>query len=226
MLVEDDTMLADAVCHGARHNDWKIDHVGDAATARLMQLDRLYSVVLLDLGLPGESGLSLLRAMRARYDITPVLILTARDQMSERIAGLDAGADDYLVKPFELGELWARVRAVIRRSQGRMVPLLACRDVELDVARGTVTRAGARVTLSAYEYRTLLALMERPGYVFTRAHLENAVYDGAGAIESNTIAVFIHQLRRKLGDDVIVTVHGQGYTIGDGIRNGIGPTAR
>jgi two-component system OmpR family response regulator len=215
LLVEDDTMLAEAVCDSARQNDWQIDHAGDAASARLALLDRLYSVVLLDLGLPGESGLSLLRSMRARYEVTPVLILTARDQMSERIAGLDAGADDYLVKPFEFGELWARVRAVIRRSQGRMVPLLTCRDIELDLTRRSVTRAGVRVALSAYEYRTLQALMERPGHVVTRAHLEEMVYADASAIESNTIAVFIHQLRRKLGEDVIVTVHGQGYTIGE-----------
>jgi len=214
LLVEDDVMLAEAVCDGARQQGWRIDHAADVAAARLALLDRLYSVVLLDLGLPRESGLGLLASMRARYDVTPVLILTARGQMSERIAGLDAGADDYLVKPFEFDELWARVRAVIRRSQGRVVPLLTCRDIELDVTKRAVTRGGERVALSAYEYRTLLALLERPGHVITRGHLEEVVYDGAGDIGSNTIAVFIHQLRRKLGEDVIVTVHGQGYTIG------------
>jgi two-component system OmpR family response regulator len=214
LLVEDDVMLAEAVCDGARQQGLQIDHAADVASARLALLDRLYSVVLLDLGLPRESGLSLLASMRARYDVTPVLILTARGQMSERIAGLDAGADDYLVKPFEFDELWARVRAVIRRSQGRVVPLLTCRDIEVDVAKRAVTRGGERVALSAYEYRTLLALLERPGHVITRSHLEEMVYDGAGDVGSNTIAVFIHQLRRKLGDDVILTVHGQGYTIG------------
>ncbi|USX12422.1 response regulator transcription factor [Oxalobacteraceae bacterium OTU3CAMAD1] len=215
LLVEDDAMLAEAICDGARQNSWQIDHAVDVASAKLALMDRLYSVVLLDLGLPRESGLSLLGTMRGRYDVTPVLILTARGQMSERIAGLDAGADDYLVKPFEFGELWARVRAVIRRSQGRVVPLLTCRDIEVDVAKRTVTRAGERVSLSAYEYRTLLALMERPGHVVTRSHLEDVVYADASAIGSNTIAVFIHQLRRKLGDDIIVTVHGQGYSIGE-----------
>jgi two-component system OmpR family response regulator len=208
-------MLAEAVCDGASQNAWNIDHVGDAAAAKIALLDHAYSVVLLDLGLPGESGLSVLKTMRARYDVTPVLILTARGQLSERITGLDAGADDYLVKPFQFDELWARVRAVIRRSQGRVVPVLTCRDIQLDLSRRLVTRAGVRVSLSAHEYRTLLALLERPGHVVTRDHLEDVVYGAASAIESNTIAVFIHQLRRKLGDDIITTVHGHGYMISE-----------
>lgn len=206
-------MLAEAVCDGARQNGWQIDHAFDAASARLLQLDSQYSVMLLDLGLPRESGLSLLKTMRARYDVTPVLILTARGQLSERIAGLDAGADDYLLKPFQFDELWARVRAVIRRSQGRVVPLLTCGEVQLDLGKRVVTRAGQRVALSAHEYRTLLALLERPGHVVTRDYLHEMVYGSASAIESNTIAVFIHQLRRKLGDNIITTVHGQGYMI-------------
>lgn len=206
-------MLAEAVCDGARQNGWQIDHAFDAASARLLQLDSQYSVMLLDLGLPRESGLSLLKTMRARYDVTPVLILTARGQLSERIAGLDAGADDYLLKPFQFDELWARVRAVIRRSQGRVVPLLTCGEVQLDLGKRVVTRAGQRVALSAHEYRTLLALLERPGHVVTRDYLHEVVYGSASAIESNTIAVFIHQLRRKLGDNIITTVHGQGYMI-------------
>ena len=216
LLVEDDSMLAEAVCDGARQNGWTIDHASDAAAARLRLLDGAYSVLLLDLGLPRESGLSLLKTMRARYDVTPVLILTARGQLSERIAGLDAGADDYLLKPFQFDELWARVRAVIRRSQGRVVPLLTCGEVQLDLAKRIVTRAGVRVALSAHEYRTLLALLERPGHIVTRDYLHEMVYGGASAIESNTIAVFIHQLRRKLGDNIITTVHGQGYMIEGG----------
>lgn len=207
-------MLAEAVCESARQNGWHIDHVADAAAARIALLDHAYAVVLLDLGLPGESGLSVLKAMRGRYDVAPVLILTARGQLSERIAGLDEGADDYLVKPFQLDELWARVRAVIRRSAGRVVPLLTCRDIALDLSKRVVTRAGLPVALSAHEYRTLLALLERPGHVVTRDHLEDVVYGSSSAIESNTIAVFIHQLRRKLGDDIITTVHGRGYSIG------------
>jgi two-component system OmpR family response regulator len=215
LLVEDDVMLAEAVCDGIRQHAWSIDHAGDAAAAKLALVEHSYSAVLLDIGLPGDSGLAVLKRMRERYDSTPVLILTARGQLSERIRGLDAGADDYLVKPFQFDELLARVRAVIRRAQGRVVPAMSYGDVTLDPAKRLVTRAGARVSLSAYEYRTLLALLERPGHVVTRDYLENMVYGSASNIESNTIAVFIHQLRRKLGDDIITTVHGQGYLIGE-----------
>jgi two-component system OmpR family response regulator len=214
LLVEDDRMLAEAVCAGASQIGWRIDHVGDAAGARLALVDHNYSAVLLDVGLPGDSGLTVLRALRGRYDPTPVLMLTARGQLSERIQGLDAGADDYLVKPFQFDELWARVRAVIRRSEGRVVPVVTHGDVSIDRSKRVVTRGGTEVPLSAHEYRTLLALLARPGHVVTRNQLQDVVYGTSSTIESNTIAVFIHQLRRKLGDDVIRTVHGHGYVIG------------
>lgn len=215
LLVEDDSMLADALRSGLEQNAWTIDWSRDAAAAKLALIDHAYTAVLLDLGLPGASGLSVLEAMRSRYDATPVLIVTARDKLSDRIRGLDAGADDYIVKPFQLDELYARLRAVVRRSQGRVSPVLSYRDIALDPGRRAVTRARARVDLSLHEYRTLLALMERQGRVVTRSQLEDAVYGGSAAIESNTIAVYVHQLRRKLGDDLIVTVHGHGYRIGD-----------
>jgi len=214
LLVEDDAMLATAIRERARQEGLALEHAGDADGARLLLLDHAYSVILLDLGLPGESGLSLLRSLRAAYNATPVIILTARAQMSERIAGLDAGADDYLVKPFEFSELWARMRAVTRRSEGKTVPTLTCRNVVLDVARQAVTYDGQPVTLSAYEYRTLLAFMERPGHIIARPHLQALIYGFDADVESNTIAVFIHQLRRKLGEDIIETVHGQGYRLG------------
>ncbi|MCR6478190.1 response regulator transcription factor [Variovorax sp. ZS18.2.2] len=214
LLVEDDLPLADAVCDGVRQHEWRIAHVADASAARLLLSDHTYSGVLLDIGLPGESGLSVLKWLRARYDATPVLIITARGQLTERIKGLDAGADDYLIKPFEFDELFARVRALVRRSQGRVVSALACGDVRIDPAARVVTRGGERVPLSAHEYRTLLTLMERPGRVLTRDHLQRLVYGDEHTAESNTAAVFIHQLRRKLGEGIIVTVHGQGYTIG------------
>lgn len=214
LLVEDDTMLAEAIADGGRQSAWSIDHVGDAAGARLALIDHAYSAVLLDIGLPGESGLSVLKALRGRFDPTPVLMLTARGQLSERIQGLDAGADDYLVKPFQFDELWARVRAVIRRSEGRVIPIFQQGAIRLDRAKRVVTRDGADVPLSAHEYRTLLALLERPGHVVTRDHLQDVVYGTASTIESNTIAVFIHQLRRKLGDGFITTVHGRGYRVG------------
>jgi two-component system OmpR family response regulator len=215
LLVEDDDMLGEAVCDGARQSGWAIDRVSNASAARIALIDHSYAAVLLDLGLPGgESGLTVLRSMRSHYDPTPVLILTARDQLSERIHGLDAGADDYLVKPFQFDELWARVRSVIRRSQGRVIPVFSLGDVKVDRSRRMVSKAGVDVPLSAHEYRTLLALLERPGHVVTRDQLQYVVYGTANVVESNTIAVFIHQLRRKLGDDLIRTVHGHGYVVG------------
>ena len=216
LLVEDDDMLAQAVMAGLQRDaDCRVERVADAQSARLALVDHGYTAVLLDLGLPKGSGLGVLQAMRTRYDATPVLVITARDQLSDRIAGLDAGADDYLVKPFQLDELSARLRAVLRRSQGRVSPTLHQGDVTLDPARRSVTRAGEPVTLSVSEYRTLLALMERRGRVLTRGQLEDAVYGSSSQIESNTIAVYVHQLRRKLGEGLIATVHGFGYRIGE-----------
>ncbi|WP_415786123.1 response regulator transcription factor [Bordetella tumulicola] len=214
LLVEDDQLLGETICDGARQSGWRVHHVGDASSARAALVDHAYAAVLLDIGLPGDSGLAVLRAMRVRYDSTPVLILTARGRLSERIAGLDAGADDYLVKPFQFDELWARLRSVIRRSQGRVVPVFTHGDIQIDRSRRVVKKAGADVILSAQEYRTLLALIERPGHVVTRDHLHDIVYGTTSDVESNTIAVFIHQLRRKLGDDLIRTVHGLGYIVG------------
>jgi two-component system OmpR family response regulator len=214
LLVEDDEMLADAVRAGLQQNGWQVDRVADAGAARTVLVDHPYDVILLDLGLPGGSGLGVLSNLRARYDATPVLIITARDKLSDRISGLDAGADDYIVKPFQLDELFARLRAVLRRSQGLVSPVLTFNGITLDPAKRLVTRRGEPVSLSAHEYRTLMLLMERKDRVVTREQLEDAVYGSSGTIESNTIAVYIHQLRRKLGDDVIVTVHGFGYRIG------------
>ncbi|NUO75121.1 response regulator transcription factor [Lysobacter sp. 5GHs7-4] len=214
LLVEDDVMLGEAVRDGLRQHGFKVDWVGDAALAKTALVDHGYAAVLLDLGLPGSSGLSVLSVLRGRYDATPVLILTARDKLSDRIVGLDAGADDYIVKPFQPDELYARLRAVMRRSQGRVSPVLSYGGLVLNPARREVTRDGEPVALSAHEFRTLMLLMERQGRVVTREQLEEAVYGSSGTIESNTIAVYVHQLRRKLGDQVIATVHGYGYRIG------------
>jgi len=215
LLVEDDRMLSDATAAALRQDGWNVDCARDAAAARIALIDHAYAAVLLDLGLPHGSGLDVLSTMRERYDATPALIITARDQLGDRIRGLDAGADDYLVKPFQIDELLARLRAVVRRSEGRVAPVLRYQGIAVDPARREVTRDGARVRLSAHEYRTLLALMERQGRVVARSHLEDLVYGGTGSIESNTIAVYVHQLRRKLGDDVIATVHGYGYRLGE-----------
>ena len=207
--------LAEAICDGVRQQAWQIEHAADAEAAKPILAEHSYSAILLDIGLPGASGLSLLRWLRERYDSTPVLVLTARGQLSDRIRGLDDGADDYLVKPFQFDELLARIRALTRRSHGRVVPELSCGEVRLNPDKRVVIRGGERVALSVHEYRTLLALMERPGRVVTRDFLQRTVYGDDSDIESNTIAVFIHQLRRKLGEHVIETVHGHGYMIGE-----------
>lgn len=216
LLVEDDEMLARAMVRGLSGDDCSLDHVADGASARIALTDHPYEAVLLDLGLPGGSGLQVLEHLRRRYDVTPVLILTARDRLSDRIAGLDAGADDYLVKPFDLDELKARLRAVLRRTQGRVAPIHVRGAVILDPATRRVTREGRPVDLSLHEFRTLLALMERADRVVSRDQLETAIYGDENPIESNTVAVYIHQLRRKLGSGVVETVHGHGYRLGDG----------
>jgi two-component system OmpR family response regulator len=214
LLVEDDLPLAEAICDGVRQLQWQIAHVADAETAKLALAEHGFDAILLDIGLPGASGLALLRWMRERYDSAPVLILTARGQLSDRIKGLDSGADDYLVKPFQFDELFARIRALTRRSRGQVVPEYISGEVRLDPEKRLVTRNGERVMVSVYEYRTLLALFERQKRIVTRDQLQQLVYDDDSEIGSNTIAVFIHQLRRKLGEHVIETVHGHGYTIG------------
>jgi len=215
LLVEDDRMLADAVATALRQDSWHVDVAHDTASAQVALVDHAYAALLLDLGLPNGSGLDVLRAVRSRYDATPALIVTARDQLGDRIKGLDAGADDYIVKPFQIDELLARLRAVLRRASGHVAPMLHYKNISVDPARRVVTRGGQRVRLSVHEYRTLLALMERQGRTVARGNLEDLIYGGSATIESNTIAVYIHQLRRKLGDNLIATVHGYGYRLGE-----------
>lgn len=213
LLVEDDGMLAEALQLALQREGASVDVATDARLAQTQLVDHDYELILLDLGLPGGSGMGILTQLRARYDTTPVIIMTARDRLSDRIAGLDAGADDYLVKPFQIDELLARARATLRRSKGRVAPVLIAGDVTVDPANQTVLLAGKPVALSLLEYRTLLALVERGGRAVSRAALENAVYGDHGATGSNTVAVYIHQLRRKLGDDLIETLHGYGYRV-------------
>ncbi|ALM87231.1 two-component system response regulator [Bordetella sp. N] len=207
-------MLGEALGDSLRQAAYQVDWVTDAAQARAALTDHAFDAVLLDLQLPLGSGLAILRGLRERYDATPVIILSARDRLSDRIKGLDEGADDYLVKPFPFEEVLARLRAVTRRASHRVVPLMQVGEVHVDPARRAVTRDGAPVKLSIHEYRTLVALLERQGHIVTREQLEDAVYGRHGTIESNTVAVYIHQLRRKLGNGLIDTVHGFGYRIG------------
>jgi two-component system OmpR family response regulator/two-component system response regulator QseB len=214
LLVEDDRMIGDALRLALRHEGWAVDWVRDGEAARQTLATETFDLVLLDLGLPGLDGLAVLRGLRARHDSTPVIVLTARDALADRVAGLDSGADDYVVKPVEVEELSARMRAVLRRHTGRAEPALSCGDVTLDPATKQVSCKGEPVLLSAREYALLEALMLRPGAILSRAQLEDRLYGWGDAVESNAISVYIHQLRRKLGADFIRNIRGVGYFVG------------
>ena len=220
LLVEDDRMIGESLRAALRLEGQAVDWVRDVAAARATLASERFDLVLLDLGLPPGSGpaaadgLSVLRELRARRDDTPVIVLTARDGPGDRVQGLDSGADDYLVKPFELDELGARIRAVLRRRGGRAQPLLQHRGVTLDPATHQVTRDGEPVLLSAREFAVLEALMARPGALLSRAQLEDRLYGWGEEIESNAVSVYIHQLRRKLGADFIGNMRGVGYFVG------------
>ncbi|MEQ1897887.1 MAG: response regulator transcription factor [Vicinamibacterales bacterium] len=211
LLVEDDRLLGDAVQAGLRQAGFAVEWVTDGHEADAAVSAETFAAVVLDLGLPGRSGLDILRTMRARGNRTPVLVLTARDAVQDRISGLDAGADDYAVKPFDLGELAARLRALVRRGSGRATPTIDLADLALDPAGRTLTVAGAPVELSAREFALLHALMRHAGQVLSRAQLEEHLYEWGQEVESNTVEVFIHHLRRKIGTDRIRTVRGVGY---------------
>ncbi|MFG6442028.1 response regulator [Pelomonas margarita] len=215
LLVEDDSMIGDSLREALRRQGFAADWVrdGQAAESVLASGER-FEVVLLDLGLPKRGGLEVLRALRARGDATPVIVLTARDATSDKVAGLDAGADDYLVKPFELDELLARLRVISRRQNGRTDSALAVADLRLDPATREVTRAGRPILLSAREFALLQALLERPGAIVSRAQLEDRLYGWGEELESNAISVYMHQLRKKLGADLLHTVRGLGYYAG------------
>lgn len=215
LLVEDDHMLGHALTAALGQEGWRVVHCVSAGSAQAALVDHAFVAVLLDLGLPGGSGLEVLATMRGRYDPTPVLIITARDQLSDRVRGLDAGADDYIVKPFQRDEMLARLRAVLRRSRGAVTPVLRWRDVEIDPAARIVTRAGKRIGLSANEFRILQALFESRGRALSREQLQDRLYGGDTEVGSNTVAVYVHQLRRKLGESMVVTEIGFGYRVRD-----------
>lgn len=214
LLVEDDEMIGASLSEALRQSGAAIDWVRDGRAADASLAATRFDVLLLDLGLPQRDGLAVLRDLRARGDRTPVIVLTARDALSSRVAGLDAGADDYLLKPFELDELLARMRAVRRRHDGQASSRVQVQDVTLDTATRQVSRAGVPVLLSAREFALLEALMARPGAILSRAQLEDRLYGWGDPVDSNAITVFIHQLRRKLGEDFIHTVRGVGYYVG------------
>lgn len=213
LLVEDDPHLGDGLMIGLRQQGYAVDWVKDGVAAKLALEAEPYELVVLDLGLPRLSGFDLLRQMRASGQSLPVLILTARDATADKVAGLDAGADDYLVKPVDLDELAARVRALARRAAGRAVPLMRHGELVLDPAAHRVTLAGQPVELSAREFALLQKLLENAGRVLTRAQLEASLYGWRDEPESNALEVHIHHLRKKLGNELIKTLRGIGYTI-------------
>ena len=214
LLVEDDRMIGESLREALRQQGFAVDWVRDGRAADTVLASERFDAVLLDLGLPQRGGLDVLKALRGRGDATPVIVLTARDALSDKVSGLDAGAVDYLIKPFELDELLARLRAVGRRQAGRASPVLEVADLKLDPATREVSRAGRAVLLSAREFALLQALLERPGAILSRAQLEDRLYGWGEELESNAISVFVHQLRKKLGDDLLHTVRGVGYYVG------------
>jgi two-component system response regulator QseB len=213
LLVEDDPMIGRAVRQGLGGAGFAVDWVSDGRSAELALANGVYDAAVLDLGLPGKDGMALLRELRARGNSLPVLVATARDAVPERIAGLNAGADDYVLKPFDLDELIARVRALLRRHSGSGLPQLVCGGLSLDPARREVTLDGQPVALSGREFALLEALMQRPGAVLSREQLEEAVYGWQQEIGSNAVEVHLHHLRRKLGAGTIRNVRGVGYKV-------------
>jgi len=222
LLVEDDAMLGAALRAGLRQDGHAVDWVRSADEADTAWIaagkTAAYDAVVLDLGLPDGSGLDLLKRARQRRVTTPVLVATARDRVADRIAGLDAGADDYMVKPVDLDELAARLRAIERRVAGRSEPAIAIGGISIEPATRTVMRGDEPVDLTARELAVLLALAKRPGATVSREQLVEALYGWEESIESNAIDVHIHHLRRKLGTDVIETQRGLGWRLAGGRR--------
>jgi two-component system response regulator QseB len=213
LLVEDDRMIGASMQKGLRREGFVVDWVQDGRAAELALDQAPYDCVLLDLGLPKKDGVEVLRGLRARRDPVPVIVVTARDAVQARVAGLDAGADDYVVKPFELDELAARVRAVVRRLEGRSAPAIEHLGLRLDPVARTASLNGEPLALSAREFAVLEALAARPGMILSRQQLEDRIYGWGGEVESNAVEVFVHALRRKLGARFIRTVRGMGYMI-------------
>ena len=213
LLVEDDAMIGAGIRTGLRQQGYSVDWVGDGEAAELATKTTPYDAILLDIGLPKKTGLELLAHWRKQKNAVPVLIITARDAVSDRIAGLDAGADDYLVKPFDLDELAARLRALLRRHSGRATPLIEHGALTLDPATHEVTLDGSPVSLSAREFALLHSLLENPGVPLSRAQLEDRLYGWEEEIGSNAVEVHIHSLRRKLGNEWVRNVRGVGYLV-------------
>jgi two-component system response regulator QseB len=213
LVIEDDPMIGRAVVAGLHDGGYTVDWVRDGADAELALANGVYDLALLDLGLPRRDGLEILKGLRRSGRALPVVIITARDAVADRVSGLDSGADDYLVKPFDLDELLARARAVIRRREGRPSPEMTYGALSIDPVKRVVTFRGAQVDLSPREFAVLAALMKEPGAVVSREKLEDAVYGWGEEVGSNSIEVHLHHLRRKLRPQLIRNVRGVGYRI-------------
>jgi len=213
LLVEDDEMIGHSLREALVSQGWSVDWVKDGLLAQSAWADGDYACVLLDLGLPKRDGVEVLRQARARGDATPVVVLTARDGVDDRVYGLDLGADDYLLKPCEVRELVARMRAVIRRRDGSAHSLIGSGTLQLDLTTREVLLAGERSQLSAREFALLHALLERPGAILSREQLENRIYGWGEEVTSNAVDVLIHGMRRKLGPDAIRNVRGLGWRV-------------
>lgn len=213
LLVEDDSLLGDGIRVGLQQAGFVVDWVRDGQAGKLALQAEAYALVVLDLGLPRLSGPELLKWLRGAGNDIPVLILTARDTVADRVGGLDAGADDYLIKPFDLDELAARIRALLRRASGRAAPLISHGKLEVDPASRQVMLDGRPVELSPREFAILLVLLEGAGRALSREQLEQSLYGWGEEVESNAVEVHIHHLRKKLGADLIRTIRGVGYLV-------------
>lgn len=215
LLVEDDELIASGIRAGLQLHGLTVDRFASAATAQSAQQSAAYDVCILDLGLPDEDGMALLRRWRTRGRHLPVLVLTARDAVEHRVAGLQAGADDYLLKPFDLDELVARLHALLRRASGRSTDRITHGPLSVDAASGEVQLHGAPVELSRRELALLRTLLQRPRQLLSAEQLRDSLYGFEQDVESNAVNVHIHHLRRKLGAGIVETVRGQGYRLGE-----------
>lgn len=213
LLIEDDALIGAGLLAALKSAGMMVDWVRDGVTGEAALRDNAYAIALLDLGLPGLDGLSVLKAARQKGVETPVLVITARDAVESRVAGLDLGADDYLVKPFALPELLARMRALIRRQAGRAIARLETSEAALDMASHEFSHGGRTERLSAREYALMQALMSRPGRILSRAEIEERLYGWGDEVESNAVEVLIHSIRRKFGKQVILNIRGAGWMV-------------
>ena len=213
LLVEDDHILGSSLKKALEKHAYGVDWVQDGESALVALEDSSFAIVVLDINLPKISGLDVLKLVRQRKNAIHILLLTARDTSLQKVEGLDAGADDYLLKPFDLDELLARLRALVRRGQGRVETILKCKDVELDPAAKVVRKAGVATIMTAKEFQLLKLLMERAGKYVTKSDIEYVLYSAENAVESNTTEVTIYNLRKKLGSGFITSIRGVGYMV-------------